>query len=232
MDLWKKPLKRYGVKNKMKIADGSKSWVIGSLLPGIILLISAFILLENIFSYVLLLSSVFLFLLTGFFVMFFRDPERKIGKGIVACADGKIRDISEGNDKDVGKSICISTFMNVQNVHVNRMPFDGKIKKIDHKHGFHLPAFKKESEKNERVIIVVDSKIGTFKIVQIAGTLARRIVPYIKKEDELKKGKRIGIIRLGSRVDVFLPKKSIKNICIKKGDKVKAGESRIAEIND
>jgi len=216
----------------MKLAVGSKSWILSSFFSGIILLILSILLLQNNFSYVLLLTSAFLFLLTGFFIMFFRDPERIIGKGIVACADGKIRDVYEIKDKDVGSSICISTFMNVQNVHVNRMPINGKIKKIEHKHGLHLPAFKKESEKNERITIIADSKIGKLKIILIAGTLARRIVPYIKKEDELKKGKRIGIIRLGSRVDIYLPKKSIKKICVKKGDKVKAGENKIAEIND
>ena len=216
----------------MKLAEASKSWIITSFIKGIILSILSIILLEHNFSYILLLTSVFFFSLTGFFLIFFRDPDRVIGKGIVSCADGKIRDIFEINDKDVGKSICISTFMNIQNVHVNRMPIDGKIKKINHKHGFHLPAFKKESEKNERTIIVVDSKIGIIKIIQIAGTIARRIVTYIKKGDEIKKGRRIGIIRLGSRVDLYLPKKNIKNIYVKKGDKVKAGADTIAEIND
>jgi phosphatidylserine decarboxylase len=122
--------------------------------------------------------------------------------------------------------------MNVYNVHVNRMPIDGIIKEIVHKKGSHLPAFKKKSIKNEKVIIIIDTKIGLIKIIQIAGTLARRIVPYIRKGDRLKKGEKIGIIRLGSRVDMFLPIKKIKNINIKLGDTIKAGVVSIAEIND
>jgi phosphatidylserine decarboxylase len=122
--------------------------------------------------------------------------------------------------------------MNIYNVHVNRIPLDGTVKDIVHIHGIHLPAFKKESEKNERVITTIETKIGTIKIIQIAGTIARRIVPYIKKGDKLKKGEKIGIIRFGSRVDIFLPTNKIKKINIKVGDIVKAGETTIAETND
>ena len=76
--------------------------------------------------------------------------------------------------------------MNLHNVHVNRMPLDGLIKDVDHILGSHLPAFKKESERNERVIITIDTDIGTLKLIQIAGTLARRIVTYINKGDKMK----------------------------------------------
>jgi len=216
---------------KIKIARGCISWIYASFFPGLILLLISQIVFDK-YESVLIFVSMILFILTVGFLVFFRDPERNIGKGIVAVADGKIREISELTDKDVGKSILISTFMNVHNVHVNRMPFDGKIIKMEHKHGFHLPAFKKESEKNERTIIIIDSKIGIYKIVLIAGTLARRIVPYVKKNDTIKKGERIGIIRLGSRVDIYLPKKSIKKVLVEKKDRVIAGKDSIAEIND
>jgi len=216
----------------MKIAKGSSSWIANSFVVA-----SAFLFLFIIFngieiSIIFLFISVIFFLLTVFFIIFFRDPERKVGKGIVICADGKIREITKLKDDDVGECIQISTFMNVYNVHVNRMSIDGEIKKIDHVSGLHLPAFKKESEKNERVIILVDTEIGPVKIIQIAGTLARRIVPYIKEGDKLKKGDRIGIIRLGSRVDVFLPIKKIKKINVEVGDLVRAGVDTLAEIND
>jgi len=214
----------------MKLAKGCISWIYASLIPALILLIIS-IFLSAPFKSVSFFISFLLFLLTIFFIMFFRDPERKIAKGLVACADGKIREITELKDKEVGKAVNISTFMNVQNVHVNRMPLDGKITSIKHISGIHLPAFKKESDKNERVIIIAETKIGSIKIVQIAGTLARRIVPYIKEADNVKKGERIGIIRLGSRVDVYIPKEKIKKIRIKVGDKIKAGEESLAEIN-
>ncbi len=215
----------------MKIAKDCISWILSSFVSAVIVLIISLIFYQNSFSFILLFFSFLLFVLTVFFIVFFRDPDRKIGNGIVACADGKIREITELNDIDIGKCYTISTFMNVQNVHVNRMVLDGKIKSINHIHGLHLPAFKKESDKNERVVIIIETSIGLIKIVQIAGTLARRIVPYVKKGDILKKGYRIGIIRLGSRVDVYLPCSKIKNINVRIGCRIKAGEDKIAEIN-
>jgi phosphatidylserine decarboxylase len=216
----------------MNIAKGSKSWILSTSIACIFFLVLFMFFSGKVIGVIFLFISIVLFIKTIFLIIFFRDPRRNIGKGIVACADGRIRDISNLKDDDVGDCIRISTFMNVYNVHVNRMPLDGTIKKIVHTKGFHLPAFKKESEKNERVTITVDTKIGIIKIIQIAGTLARRINPYIQKGDKLKKGEKIGIIRFGSRVDVYLPIKNIKNINVKRGDMVKAGEYTIAEIND
>ena len=164
--------------------------------------------------------------------MFFRDPDRIIGKGIVSPADGYIRDIYEFIDNDLGKCKIISIFMNIHNVHINRMPIDGEIIEIIHKSGSHIPAFKKESERNERFIIKIKTSIGIIKIVQIAGTIARRIIPYVKKNDIIKKGEKIGIIRLGSRVDLYLPNKKNIKYKVTKSDNVKAGESCVAKIND
>ncbi len=214
----------------MKLAKGSTSWILLPFIVGIAFIVLGIILTDTLRS-VFLFIAIMSFLLTGFFLLFFRDPDRTIGDGIVIPADGRIREISNVVDPDVGKCTLISTFMNVYNVHVNRMPFDGIIEEVVHHPGSHLPAFKKESEKNERVVITIKTEIGIIKIIQIAGTLARRIVPYIKKGDTLKKGEKIGIIRLGSRVDVYLPSKSIKKICVKEGDIAKAGEDTIAEIN-
>jgi phosphatidylserine decarboxylase len=232
MDLWNALLKKlFGEKSNMKIARGSISWILTTFILGCFFLILSVSLTANIRSTLLFVSS-FLLLLTGFFLLFFRDPERNIGKGIVASADGKIREISSIEDEDIGECMNISTFMNVYNVHVNRMPLDGTIKNIVHLPGAHLPAFKKESERNERVIVTIDTEIGIVKVIQIAGTLARRIVPYVKKGDKLKKGEKIGIIRLGSRVDIYIPSKKIKTVHVKIGDMIKAGVDTIAEIND
>ena len=158
-----------------------------------------------------------------FFLVFFRDPERTIGEGIIAPADGRIRDIKQENDQWL-----ISTFMEVNNVHVNRMPLDGRIIKMTHFPGYHLRAWKKESDLNERVVISIDSAIGPVTVVQLAGLIARRVYPYIKDGDVLRKGDRIGIIRLGSRVDVLVPANKIKEITVKVGDPVLAGETTIA----
>lgn len=215
----------------MRIAQGSLSWILTPFLIGIFFVILSLILKELLGS-IFLFTSFILFLLTILFLIFFRNPERDIGNGIVAPADGKIREIIQFKDDDIGECIKISTFMNLHNVHVNRMPFDGIIKDIVHIDGAHLPAFKKESERNERVIITTNTEIGMIKIMQIAGTLARRIVPYVKKGDKLKKGDKIGLIRLGSRVDIYLSTKKIKHITVKINDRIKAGADTIAEIND
>lgn len=216
----------------MKIAQGSKSWILTALIGAFVFIVLSVIIKNDILQIIFLFISTILFLLTGFFIIFFRDPEREIADGFCAVADGKIRQINETMDDDVGKCIFISTFMNVNNVHVNRMPIDGIIKDVKHISGSHVPAFKKESDRNERLILEINSSLGVIKVVQIAGTLARRIVSYVKKGDKLKKGQRIGIIRLGSRVDVYIPVGKVKNLKVKADDRVKAGEYTIAEIND
>jgi len=216
----------------MRLASGSVSWILSSLfLGGFFFILSVFFNDGRIRSVLFFISFV-LFCLTILFLVFFRDPDRIVGSGVVACADGRIREITELNDADVGRCVMVSTFMNLYNVHVNRMPIAGEIIDVKHYSGWHLPAFRKESEKNERLILVVDSGIGRVKIVQIAGIIARRIVPYVKKGDKIGKGDRIGIIRFGSRVDVYLPEDKIKKVNVKVGDFVKAGVDTIAEIND
>ena len=215
----------------MRIARGGLSWIIPSFLVTIFFILLTMFLSE-IMKYTALFVSILFIVISFVLVIFFRDPQRKTGKGIVAVADGVIREISKETDKDVGECTKISTFMNIYNVHVNRMSLSGEIKDIVHHDGAHIPAFKKESEKNERVIFLIKTDIGIVKIIQIAGTLARRIVPYVKKGDIIKKGEKIGIIRLGSRVDIYLPSKKIKSITVKVKEKIKAGEDTIAEIHD
>jgi phosphatidylserine decarboxylase len=215
----------------MRIANGGFSWILASFALTCVFIGASF------FSTGLLLIflgvvSVFFFLISCLLIVFFRDPERIIGPGVVAVADGKIREITTIHDTEVGECIQISTFMNIHNVHVNRMPLDGTIEEITHYRGAHLPAFKKESEKNERVVLLIHTDIGRIKIVQIAGTLARRIVPYVSKGNAVKKGGKIGLIRLGSRVDLYLPTKRIKALAIQVTNKIKAGEDTIAEIHD
>jgi phosphatidylserine decarboxylase len=215
----------------MRLAKGSTSWLIAPAI-GTILSFICILRTETIIQSIFLLLTLLLFLLFIFFLIFFRDPSRTIGEGIVAVADGRIRSIHYKQDDDCGSSVVISTFMNVYNVHVNRCPFDGTIRSITHKKGSHLPAFTKESERNERVIIILETTVGLLKIIQIAGTLARRIVPYVKKGDQLKKGDKIGIIRLGSRVDIVLPESMMNSITIKPNQMVKAGDDTIVTIHD
>ena len=228
---WKQILKKFGEIPEMQIAKGSKSLIFTSFFISLFFFIIFLIVdqkIDSIFLFLFFISS----LATGILVIFFRDPERIIGAGIVTPADGKIVEISKEKNSNSEEFTRISTFMNIYNVHVNRMPYDGKINDIFHLSGSHIPAFKKESDKNEQLIAVIDTKYGNIKVIQIAGTIARRIVSYIKIGDNLKKGEKIGIIRFGSRVDIYLPNKKLKNICVKVGEIVKAGETTIAEIND
>lgn len=202
----------------MRIAKGCWSWIAPPLVLSII-----FLILSWLSRWFLSLFIPF-FCILIFFLIFFRDPERRIGDGIIAPADGRIREVKQDNDQ-----CFISIFMEVNNVHVNRMPIDGRISKMTHFPGYHLRAWKKESDLNERVVISLETEIGPVMIVQIAGLIARRVYPYIKKGDILQKGERIGIIRLGSRVDVYLPAIKIKEIAVKVGDPVYAGVTTIAK---
>jgi phosphatidylserine decarboxylase len=215
----------------MRIAKGGFSWIVVSFAFTFVFIGAAFFSTGPLLIF-LGVVSVFLFLISCLLIVFFRDPERTIGHGIVAIADGKIREIQRMHDPEVGDCWRISTFMNIHNVHVNRMPFDGFIQTVTHHDGSHVPAFKKESDSNERMVLLIKTDIGLMKIVQIAGTVARRIVSYVSEGNTEKKGKRIGLIRLGSRVDFYLPIKRIKGLAIQVHDKVKAGEDTLAEVND
>ena len=162
--------------------------------------------------------SIILLLISFFLLYFYRDPERKIESGIVSPADGLVQraEIKSGIAR-------LSIFMNVHNVHVNRSPFDGKVLSIKHKSGGYLPAFYKDSDKNERLMTKIETSIGVMKVVQIAGVLVRRIVSYVKPNTEVTKGERIGLIHFGSRVDLSFESAGI-DLLVKKGDRVLAGQ--------
>jgi phosphatidylserine decarboxylase len=211
----------------MMFAKGT-SWII--VLPFIILLVIIatffFIQIEpGTLPGLLLIFMMLVMLVLGFMgLYFFRDPEREIGEGIVSAADGKVTFVKKKKDK-----VVISVFMNVHNVHVNRAPLAGRIVKIKHFPGSHIPAYNKESERNERVTTDWDTAIGPVRTIQIAGVVARRIVPYVKRGQKLEKGERIGIIRFGSRVDLHLPADKI-NVKVSNGQAVYAGISTVASI--
>ncbi len=162
--------------------------------------------------------SIILLFVSFFLLYFYRDPERKIEAGIVSPADGLVQraEIKSG-------MVRLSIFMNVHNVHVNRSPFDGKVLSIKHKSGGYLPAFHKDSDRNERLMTKIETSIGVMKVIQIAGVLVRRIVSYIKPDTEVTKGERIGLIHFGSRVDLLFESAGIE-ILVKKGDRVLAGQ--------
>ena len=172
-------------------------------------------------------------LLFLFSLNFFRDPVRKIPnqKGIaISPADGKVVKITEVDDPDVGKSaILVSIFLNVFNVHVNRVPVDGIIESKKRKPGKFLAAFDHDaSDLNEQVITIIKNDSGKIKVKQIAGLIARRILCYANTDSKMKKGERLGFIRFGSRTDLLMPKKY--NIQVKLGQKVTGGETIIGNL--
>jgi len=175
-------------------------------------------------------------LVTTFVVAFFRDPERMTDappESLISPADGKVIIIEEVQD-DIylhGKVIKVSIFMNVFNVHVNRIPFAGTVEKILYAPGkFYSADSTKGALLNERCGVVLQSTTGqSIAFVQVAGLIARRIVNWLDPADTVKRGDRFGLIRFGSRVDLYLPLTS--TIDVKLGQKVRAGETAIARLS-
>lgn len=180
------------------------------------------------------LATPFLSVLTLFMLYFFRDPERSAPQGeniFVSPADGKIiliQNVSE--DKFLhADAIEVSIFMSPLNVHVNRAPCDGSVESVVHTPGKFLSAFKHEASlQNENIAMLLDTKHGKVLVRQVAGFLARRAVCRVKAGASLKKGERYGIIKFSSRLDLYLSKNA--KIRVRVGDKVRAGETVVAEI--
>ena len=199
-----------------------------------------FLAISIIITFIVWLFSNFLtiimLLITVWVYYFFRDPERVIiydNSYLVSPADGLVTDISEINGpEELGlennKYTRISIFMNVFNCHVNRTPIEGKVEEIFYKPGkFFNASLDKASKENERNYYKILSIKGEeIIIVQIAGLIARRIICEVSKDQNLKQGDRIGMIRFGSRVDLFVKN---KKILTKVGQNVVAGESLLAK---
>ena len=175
------------------------------------------------------------FFLSLFTLWFFRDPERYFDSQdnqVLSAADGKICFIGEDTapiETDINhKMNKVSIFMNVFNVHVNRSPVDGNIEKIIYKNGkFFNASLDKASEHNERNSFIIETNTDKIVVVQIAGLIARRILSFISEGNKIDKGDRIGLIRFGSRVDIYFP--PTYEIKVNQNDIVVAGETIIAE---
>lgn len=179
--------------------------------------------------------SLILLAITTFILMFFRDPERIIPEGddiVLSPADGKIivselvRDVRFSEDE----LLKISIFMNVFNVHVNRNPLSGVVSRVRHVPGAFLAADNDQAHlKNEYcAVTVTDRHNKEITFVQIAGLIARRIVCWLEPGDTIIQGRRFGLIRFGSRVDIYLPKES--QTAVSPGQKVTAGETILAHL--
>ena len=192
------------------LAKGSEYWILGSFA------LTAFIAFFTPYMFVGILITVFLFL-------FFRDPERSSesydSTDVVSPADGRVLKIQDHQ---------LSIFMNIHNVHVNRSPVNGEVIDIQYHKGGRVPAFYKDSDRNERNTITIRTRIGNVIVTQISGAVIRRIVCYVSQHERIARGQRIGMIRFGSRVDVALPRGY--SFVVSRGQKVKAGETTIAKL--
>lgn len=169
-----------------------------------------------------------------FILQFFRDPPRVTTGGdsaVSAPADGRVIVIDEAHDPYTNQtSLKISIFMNVFNVHSNRIPVSGTVDTKQYYPGrFFNAALDKASDNNERNALLLTSKEGhRVTCVQIAGLIARRILCYVDEGSNVIKGERFGFIRFGSRVDLYLPKTT--KVLVSLGDKVVGGETLVAEL--
>ncbi len=173
-----------------------------------------------------------LLLLAAFFLWFFRDPERKVPAGaglVVSPADGKVTAIGRVSTLE-GERIRLSIFLSVFDVHVNRSPVGGTIRSKEYREGVFMNAMNPRSaSSNEQNVVEMESEDGyEVGFSQIAGLLARRIVFTKRVGDRLQRGERVGLIKFGSRVDVFLPRES--DLRVKVGNRVKGGASVLAEL--
>jgi phosphatidylserine decarboxylase len=165
---------------------------------------------------------------------FFRDPQRLGERGdrlVISPADGKVVMITEVDEPTFMKSraIRVSIFMNVFNVHVNRYPVSGIVRLVEHKPGKFLNAAAENSSiENEQASIGIESGSNNILVRQIAGLIARRIITDAKDGDHVRQGDRMGLIRFGSRVDVFLPTSA--KLRVKVGDAMFAGVTVVAEL--
>lgn len=204
---------------------------LGTITAICISLISLSFLIQNSFVKFFIVSLLVVFLL--FSLYFFRDPDRDTPKKdniIVSPADGKIllvKNVSE-NKFINGESRQISIFMSPLNVHVNRIPIDGRVDYIKYYSGKYLAAFEdKASDENERAEFGITAKQDKILFTQVAGFIARRIIYKIKEGDIVKMGERFGMIKFGSRVDVIAPASWDTKVI--PGDKVIAGVTILFE---
>jgi phosphatidylserine decarboxylase len=200
---------------------------------GALILVSLLLFQMSTFKLFLVFGAIF-FILLLFVFYFFRDPQRHVPDDanlVVSPADGKIVEIGETKDVDFfGKAVRkVAIFMSVWDVHINRIPMDGKIVLLKYQKGSFKRAYLADaSERNEQMWIGIENKNGKTLVKQIAGILARRIVCRLREGDAVVRGGRFGMIKFGSRVELFLPLDVHLRVSI--GDKVKGGQSIIGEL--
>jgi phosphatidylserine decarboxylase len=169
----------------------------------------------------------------GFMAFFFRDPERRVPQDpelVVSPADGRVMMAgpSDGRWSPPGSWKQITIFLSPMDVHVNRTPVDGRVTRVDYRPGKFLPAYKEASNENELNEVWIDHCGRTIVFRQVVGILARRIVCRVEEGQVLERGQRIGLMRFGSRMDVFMPPDATLQVAV--GDRVVGGETVLATV--
>lgn len=183
----------------------------------------------------LLFALCVFFILMAFTLYFFRDPERRVPRGegfIVSPADGRVVHVAELSSIPFfeGRAKVVTIYLSFWDVHINRVPISGEVTFLNYQSGRFHPAFQPQaSERNEHAIIGIEGKIGGVFVKQIAGMLARRIVCRLKIGDRVRQGERYGMIKFGSRVEVYLPSSVV--LRVSEGDQMRGGESIIGVVH-
>jgi phosphatidylserine decarboxylase len=179
-------------------------------------------------------AGLLLFVLAGFFLFFFRDPDRQATQAphaVLSPADGRVMvaGTPTGEQTPPGDWQQISIFLSPMDVHVNRMPMAGRVRKVSYHPGRFLPAYRADAgDLNEHTEVWLEHDGQTIVVRQIVGILARRIVCRAKEGDTMQAGQRFGVMKFGSRMDVFVPVGSVLKVTV--GDRVVAAVSVIAEL--
>jgi phosphatidylserine decarboxylase len=165
--------------------------------------------------------------------LFFRDPDRSApaGRGLVlAPADGRVIHAGSARPDEApnGQWLQVTIFLSVLDVHINRTPVPGRVTRVEQVPGSFLPAFRHDAHRNEHSEIWLDHDGVEVVTRQVVGVLARRVVCRVRPGDELGPGARIGLMKFGSRMDVFVPASA--RLLVRKGDHVRGGETVIAEL--
>jgi len=195
------------------------------LLPTLLLLLvlSALVAVGSLpHSYIFLVILAIGFSFWAFFASFYRDPRRTPGRGIVSPADGRVLEIERADDR-----VRIAVFMGLSDVHINRFPVSGRVEAIDDSGEGYRPAYLPDARHNVQRRYTLSTDLGKVEVVQMTGLVAKRIISFVGVGDAREKGERLGMIVLGSRVDLVLPADRVR-VSVEVGDRVRAGESSLA----